>query len=104
MSHDPYSRRDAEPRHAADDRPSSFRRAGYHPFDEMLRLIDREAPEPFYPAVFLQRTGADVEQVDSVLEHLAMEGLIQKVRGRSLESGAGVVLTKLGQETVRDTT
>jgi membrane associated rhomboid family serine protease len=104
MSHDPYRRRDyADSRSAAGDRPSSFSRStGPDPLEEMLRLIEREAPEPFFPSEFLRRTDSDPDRVDAALEQLATEGLIEKVRGRSLESGAGVVLTRLGQQAVRD--
>src|SRR5262245_57854251 len=94
MSHDPYPRR-------PDDRPvQEVRRI--HPLEEVLRLIDRDAPRPFSPREFLARSGADPDQLSAILEHLALEGLVQKVQGRSLEEGNGIVLTRLGEEVVRD--
>src|SRR5262245_40526167 len=76
--------------------------ATYHPLEEILRLIARNAPHPWYPRQFLRESRADPDQVSSILEHLALEGLIEKVRGGSLEGGSGVVLTELGHEVVGD--
>lgn len=73
-----------------------------HPFEEVLRLIDRDAPEPFFPAEFLRTTRADPERYDALLSYLALEGLIEKARGKSADSGAGVVLTPAGRDVLRE--
>ncbi len=76
--------------------------ARLHPLEELLRLIDREAPRPWYPRLFVRQTDTDPERLSSLLEFLALEKLIDKVPAESLETGAGFHLTTLGQDVVRD--
>jgi membrane associated rhomboid family serine protease len=64
-------------------------------------MCAREAPQPWYPRRYIRQTGADPDQVDAVLQMLALEGLVEKAPG-TLETGAGVTLTPLGQQVVDD--
>lgn len=74
-----------------------------HPLEEVLRLIGRNAPQPFFPGEFLERRRAvNPDQLSAILDHLALERLIDKVPARSLETGSGVVLTRLGEQVLAD--
>jgi membrane associated rhomboid family serine protease len=73
-----------------------------HPLEEVMRLIGREAPRPFFPAEYLERSRVNPEHLSAVLDHLALEGLVSKVPARSMESGSGVVLTRLGEQVLAD--
>jgi membrane associated rhomboid family serine protease len=101
--------------------------AQIHPLEMILRMCAHAAPEPWFHQQFIRESGADPDQVDSLLELLWLEGLIQKVPGSlqagpleregmrpqpaamgiqkvpgSLQSGPGTVLTPLGQQVVAD--
>jgi membrane associated rhomboid family serine protease len=64
-------------------------------------MCARAAPEAWYPRQFIRQSGADPDQVDALLQMLALEGLVDKVPG-TLETGAGVALTPLGRQVVDD--
>jgi membrane associated rhomboid family serine protease len=73
-----------------------------HPLEEVMRLIGRDAPRPFFPAEYLHRSRVNPDHLSAVLDHLTLEGLIAKVPARSMESGSGVVLTRLGEQVLAD--
>jgi membrane associated rhomboid family serine protease len=86
---------------ASQDR--SMSQDNYHPFESILRMCAAAAPEPWYPRLFVQQTGADPDRLGDLVEMLLLEKLIQKTPGK-LETGAGFVLTDLGQQVVEDPT
>jgi membrane associated rhomboid family serine protease len=72
-----------------------------HALEVILRGCEAAAPEPWFPRVFAQETGADSAALDNILEDLWLEGLIQsaeRVAGR----GPGIRLTPLGERVLRE--
>ena len=71
------------------------------PMQEILRAIERAAPNPWHYREESEREGFNLEGVEQVLELLHLEGLV--TRGTSTgSSGPGVVLTPKGEAIASD--
>jgi membrane associated rhomboid family serine protease len=75
--------------------------AAVHPLEGFLRLIADAAPEPWYPRVYAQTKRIPLESINYYLEHLWLDGLLEKGAGTA-ETGAGLLLSPKGAELLRD--
>ncbi len=69
--------------------------------EELLQLIARAAPKAWHPRAYAEASGIPLEAVHAQLEHLYLEGLVEKGQNDP-DDGPGVVLTPLGAEVLRD--
>jgi membrane associated rhomboid family serine protease len=68
---------------------------------ELLKAIERSAPEPVYPAALAAYTGLERSLLDEALDHLRLRGLVQLtdwVQGK----GQGYALTSQGEMVLRN--
>jgi membrane associated rhomboid family serine protease len=71
--------------------------------ESLLELIAREAPGPWHPRLYVQRTGADPDDLAELVELAVLEKLIRSVEG-SRFTGPGYFLTRLGEQALTDRT
>ncbi len=71
------------------------------PLETILRLCAAAAPDPWYPRLYSRKHHVDPVTMDSLLEELWLEGLIEKA-GSDPEAGPGVVLTERGRWVLQD--
>ncbi|HBI43263.1 MAG TPA: hypothetical protein DDY78_10460 [Planctomycetales bacterium] len=72
-----------------------------HPFEVILRLCAKTAPQPWYPRVYAQSIGISPDALYEYLEDLWLDGLVRKAGG-SPETGPGVTLTPAGRDVLDD--
>jgi rhomboid protease GluP len=72
-----------------------------HPFEAILRMCAMTAPQPWYPRVYAQSVGMSREGLYEYLEHLWLDGLVQKAEGTP-ETGPGLTLTPAGRDVLDD--
>jgi membrane associated rhomboid family serine protease len=75
--------------------------AGLNPLENVLRLCADAAPGPWYPAVYVNATGARPDAIEEALHKLWLEGLLRKAGG-SPETGVGFVVSPAGQRLLAD--
>jgi membrane associated rhomboid family serine protease len=72
-----------------------------NPFEEVLRQCAQAAPQPWYPRVFARRKDVSKEDLSEVIEHLLLDGLVERTTG-STETGPGLVLSPRGSKLLQD--
>src|SRR5665213_199113 len=72
-----------------------------HPFEAILRMCARTAPQPWYPRVYAQSAGISQHTLYGYLEDLWLDGLVRKVEGAP-ETGPGLTLTEAGRDVLED--
>jgi membrane associated rhomboid family serine protease len=71
------------------------------PLEQVLRLCAKSAPEPWYPRVFARETETSKEYLSEIIEHLLLDGLLERTTG-SDETGPGLVLSRRGAAVLKD--
>jgi membrane associated rhomboid family serine protease len=66
----------------------------------VLRIIAAAAPHSWYPRPYAEQTGFPLDVLLYLLEHLWLDGLLQK--GETTQAGAGLRLSPAGEEVLRD--
>jgi rhomboid protease GluP len=67
----------------------------------VLRLCAAQAPGPWFPRLYVRQTGVSKEDISEVIEHLLLEGLLQRAPGDET-TGPGLVLTTKGKKALTD--
>jgi rhomboid protease GluP len=67
----------------------------------VLRLCAAQAPGPWFPRLYVRQTGVSKEGISEVIEHLLLEGLLQRAPGDET-AGPGLVLTPKGKKALTD--
>ena len=75
--------------------------ANQSPLEQVLRLCARQAPLPWYPRAFVRETGVSGEDLSVLIEHLLLDGLLERTPGTDA-TGPGLVLSQLGSESLND--
>jgi rhomboid protease GluP len=71
------------------------------PLEKILRLCAAAAPGPWYPRLYAQKHNVDPVTMDSFLEELWLEGLVER-SGGGPDTGPGLALTERGREVLDD--
>ncbi len=71
------------------------------PLEKILRLCAAAAPGPWYPRLYGEKHNVDPVTMDSFLEELWLEGLVER-SGGSPQTGPGLALTERGREVLND--
>jgi rhomboid protease GluP len=75
--------------------------ARMNPFEEVLRHCAGAAPQPWYPRVFARQKKVSKEDLSETIEHLLLDGLLERTSGNS-ETGPGLVLSPAGSKLLND--
>jgi membrane associated rhomboid family serine protease len=69
--------------------------------EALLQLIGRAAPQSWYPRAYIEAQGLPPDALNEYLEHLYLDGLVEKGQV-SEQTGPGVVLTDKGRQLLED--
>lgn len=69
--------------------------------EDLLKLIGQAGPGGWYPQAFAESSGVSLDSVYYLLEHLYLDGLVEK-GDSDPDRGSGVVLTARGAEVLQD--
>ncbi len=71
------------------------------PLEQVLRYCQQAAPQPWYPRAFARQSGTSKEDLSLDIEHLLLDGLLERTTGTA-ETGPGLVLSAHGVQLLRD--